>query len=144
MLGGFLGSLDIYEEYRRTGRDVRAMLNLDMTGWTRSTLDAGVEKHIGLSQDFVHLGLTEFTKQLVDTYLDIPWKAGRTGWAASDHSSANKFGFPSAGAMESLPRYHSPHSLAESDTITTIDFSQMHELSKLAVAFAYELMSAGL
>src|SRR3984885_12459751 len=37
--GGLLGSQAIFSEYERVGRDVRAMLQQDMTGYVQKTLD---------------------------------------------------------------------------------------------------------
>ncbi|KAK5002240.1 Leucine aminopeptidase 1, partial [Elasticomyces elasticus] len=39
--GGLLGSQAIFSSYERAGRDVRAMLQQDMTGYTHATLAAG-------------------------------------------------------------------------------------------------------
>jgi leucyl aminopeptidase len=63
--GGLLGSQAIFSEYERTGRDVKAMLQQDMTGFTQKTLDAGEPESVGVITDFVDPGLTEFIKKIV-------------------------------------------------------------------------------
>ena len=39
--GGLLGSQAIFQSYEKAGRDVKAMLQQDMTGYVQKTLDAG-------------------------------------------------------------------------------------------------------
>jgi leucyl aminopeptidase len=63
--GGLLGSQAIFSEYEKTGRDVKAMLQQDMTGYVQGTLDAGKEESVGVITDFVNPALTEFIKDIV-------------------------------------------------------------------------------
>jgi leucyl aminopeptidase len=63
--GGLLGSQAIFSEYERTGRDVKAMLQQDMTGFVQGTLDAGKKESVGVITDFVDPALTEFIKKIV-------------------------------------------------------------------------------
>jgi bacterial leucyl aminopeptidase len=63
--GGLLGSQAIFSEYEKTGRDVKAMLQQDMTGYVQGTLDAGKEESVGVITDFVNPALTEFIKEIV-------------------------------------------------------------------------------
>ncbi len=63
--GGLLGSQAIFSEYEKTGRDVKAMLQQDMTGFVQGTLDAGKEESVGVITDFVDPALTTFIKEIV-------------------------------------------------------------------------------
>jgi leucyl aminopeptidase len=63
--GGLLGSQAIFSEYEKTGRDVKAMLQQDMTGYVQGTLDAGKKESVGVITDFVNPALTEFIKEVV-------------------------------------------------------------------------------
>jgi leucyl aminopeptidase len=63
--GGLLGSQAIFSEYEKTGRDVKAMLQQDMTGYVQGTLDAGKPESVGVITDFVNPALTEFIKEVV-------------------------------------------------------------------------------
>lgn len=63
--GGLLGSQAIFSEYERVGRDVRAMLQQDMTGYVQGTLDAGKKESVGVITDFVDPALTAFIKKIV-------------------------------------------------------------------------------
>lgn len=65
--GGLLGSRAIFNEYEKTGRDVRAMLQQDMTGFIQRTLDAGEEEHMGICTDHIDLDLTNYIKKIITT-----------------------------------------------------------------------------
>jgi len=63
--GGLLGSQAIFSAYERQGRDVRAMLQQDMTGYVQKTLDAGEQESVGVITDFVSPALTHFITKVV-------------------------------------------------------------------------------
>ena len=65
--GGLLGSQAIFSEYSRQKRDVRAMLQQDMTGYVAKTLAAGEPESVGVITDFVDPGLTDFIKEVIST-----------------------------------------------------------------------------
>jgi leucyl aminopeptidase len=69
--GGLLGSQAIFSEYSRQGRDVRAMLQQDMTGYVARTLAAGEPESVGVITDFVDPRLTEFIKEVITTVSTI-------------------------------------------------------------------------
>ena len=62
---GLLGSQAIFLSYEQEGRDVKAMLQQDMTGYIQNTLDAGEPESVGVITDFVDPGLTEFIKEVI-------------------------------------------------------------------------------
>jgi leucyl aminopeptidase len=63
--GGLLGSQAIFSSYEKEGRDVKAMLQQDMTGYVQATLDAGKPESVGVITDFVDPDLTTFIKKIV-------------------------------------------------------------------------------
>lgn len=63
--GGLLGSQAIFSQYEKEGRDVVAMLQQDMTGFTKKTLDAGQPESVGVITDYVDPELTEFIKAVI-------------------------------------------------------------------------------
>lgn len=63
--GGLLGSQAIFSSYEKEGRDIKAMLQQDMTGYVQGTLDAGKKESVGVITDFVNPALTEFIKTVV-------------------------------------------------------------------------------
>jgi Zn-dependent M28 family amino/carboxypeptidase len=63
--GGLLGSQAIFSAYEKQGRDVKAMLQQDMTGFVTRTLDAGKPESVGVIVDFVDPSLTEYIKKII-------------------------------------------------------------------------------
>ena len=64
--GGLRGSQDIFTQYSNAGRDVWAMLNQDMVGYTKATLDAGKPESFGLITDFTDPELNEYIGRVID------------------------------------------------------------------------------
>jgi leucyl aminopeptidase len=69
---GLLGSQAIFTEYQKTGRDIKAMLQQDMTGFVQGTLDSGKEESVGVITDFVDPALTDFIKKIVTEVCSLP------------------------------------------------------------------------
>ena len=63
--GGLLGSQAVWTQYKQARRDVKAMLQQDMTGYVQGTLDAGNEEAIAVVVDFVDTELTRFIKDVI-------------------------------------------------------------------------------
>ncbi|KAJ6629171.1 peptidase [Mycena sp. CBHHK59/15] len=135
--GGLLGSQAVAQAYE--GRvNVIAMSQFDMTAWVKR----GTREEVGIITDFTDESLTEFNKQLVEMYLDIPWVETECGYACSDHASWRKAGYPSSFTIESTFGNSNKNIHSGNDRIDISDefsFSHMLEFSKLAVALAVEL-----
>ncbi|KAM3078397.1 Leucine aminopeptidase 1 [Clarireedia jacksonii] len=142
--GGLLGSQAIFSEYERTGRDVKAMLQQDMTGFVQKTLDAGEPESVGVITDFVDPGLTDFIKKIVSEYCDIPYVETKCGYACSDHASASKAGYPSAFVIESDFKYSDDHIHTSDDSIKYLSFDHMLQHARLTLGLVYELAFAKL
>lgn len=65
--GGLLGSQEVFSRYKEDDRDIRAMLQQDMTGYAQGTLDAGKPESVGVIVDFVNPDLTNFIKKVITT-----------------------------------------------------------------------------
>ncbi len=63
--GGLLGSQAVFADYKKHRRDVIAMIQTDMTGFTRKTIQAGEVESVGVITDYVDAGLTEFIKKII-------------------------------------------------------------------------------
>jgi leucyl aminopeptidase len=63
--GGLLGSQAIFSAYEKAGRNVKAMLQQDMTGFVQRTVQAGKEESVGVIVDFVDPNLTAFIKEII-------------------------------------------------------------------------------
>src|SRR5699024_7995530 len=64
--GGLLGSQAIFQSYEQSNRDVKAMLQQDMTGYVQGTLDAGDPESVGVIVDYVDAGLTKFINTVIE------------------------------------------------------------------------------
>ena len=61
--GGLLGSQAIFQAYAKQDRDIKAMLQQDMTGYTHETIAAGEPESVGVITDYVDPCLTDFIKE---------------------------------------------------------------------------------
>lgn len=142
--GGLLGSQAIFESYEKEGRDVKAMLQQDMTGYVQKTLDAGEPESVGVITDFVDAGLTDFIKKIITEYCDVPYVLTKCGYACSDHASASKAGYPSAFVIESDFKYSSNKIHTTDDVLKYLSFDHMAQHAKMTLGLAYELVFAKL
>ncbi|KAI9649791.1 Leucine aminopeptidase 1 [Ciborinia camelliae] len=142
--GGLLGSQAIFAEYEKTGRDIKAMLQQDMTGYIQKTLDAGEPESVGVITDFVDPDLTNFIKKIITEYCDIPYVETKCGYACSDHASASKAGYPSAFVIESDFKYSDNHIHTSDDSIKYLSFDHMLQHARLTLGLVYELAFAKL
>jgi leucyl aminopeptidase len=140
--GGLLGSQAIFQFYEQTSRDVKAMLQQDMTGYIQKTLDAGEPESVGVITDFVDPGLTDFIKKIIGVYCDIPYILTKCGYACSDHASASKAGYPSAFVIESDFKYSDNKIHTTEDKIEYLNFGHMLQHARLTLGLAYELAFA--
>jgi leucyl aminopeptidase len=140
--GGLLGSQAIFQSYEKEGKDVKAMLQQDMTGYVQKTIDAGEPESVGVITDYVDPGLTEFIKKVITVYCDIPYILTKCGYACSDHASASKAGYPSAFVIESDFKYSDNKIHTTEDKIEYLSFDHMLQHAKLTLGLAYELAFA--
>jgi leucyl aminopeptidase len=63
--GGLRGSQDIFTQYAAANRDIWAMLQQDMVGYTKATLDAGKPESFGLITDFTDPALNEYITRVI-------------------------------------------------------------------------------
>ncbi|KAJ5108855.1 Aminopeptidase [Penicillium angulare] len=140
--GGLLGSQAVFGKYKKNFREVKAMLQQDMTGFVQGTLDAGQEESVGVIVDYVDQGLTKFIKEVITTYCDIPYVETKCGYACSDHASASRFGYPSAFVIESSFENSDKKIHSTDDLIKYLSFDHMLQHAKMSLAFAYELAFA--
>lgn len=142
--GGLLGSRALFSAYKKEGRDVKAMLQQDMTGYVQKTLDAGETESVGVITDYVDPALTDFIKKVVTTYCDIPYVLTKCGYACSDHASASQAGYPSAFVIESDFKYSDTKIHTTEDKIEYLSFDHMLQHARLTLGLVYELAFADL
>ncbi|KAB8230251.1 M28 family metallopeptidase [Aspergillus alliaceus] len=142
--GGLLGSQDIFQQYSQKKKDVKAMLQQDMTGYTEGTTNAGKKESIGIITDNVDANLTKFLRMIVAAYTNLPSVDSKCGYGCSDHASATKYGYPAAFAFESEFGDDSPYIHSADDTIDTVNFDHVLQHARMTLGFAYELAFASL
>ncbi|KAJ9194392.1 hypothetical protein DTO164E3_5370 [Paecilomyces variotii] len=140
--GGLLGSQAIFSQYSKDRRNVKAMLQQDMTGYVQGTLDKGLKESVGVIVDYVDKGLTEFIKEVITTYCDIAFVETKCGYACSDHASASRYGYPSAFVIESEFENSDKKIHSTEDKIKYLSFDHMLQHAKMSLSFAYELAFA--
>ncbi|KAK2873448.1 hypothetical protein FQN49_002371 [Arthroderma sp. PD_2] len=136
--GGLLGSAAIFQKYKSDGRKIKAMLNQDLTGFTKK----GNPEQFGLITDNTNMELNEFCKTIVEKYASIPILEAKCGYACSDHASAHRNGFPSSFIAETNFRGDNPYLHTADDVIANLDFDHILEHTKVAVGFMTELAMA--
>lgn len=136
--GGLLGSDAIATAYAKAGKKVKAMMELDMTGY----FAAGSKEVIAIEADYIDSGLNTFTKALVSAYSSLPSASDTPcGYACSDHASWYDQGYPTTMLYEAITGNDNQKIHSSSDTITVSGFSWSHslEFAKVALGFVYEL-----
>ncbi|KXN68651.1 Zn-dependent exopeptidase, partial [Conidiobolus coronatus NRRL 28638] len=128
---GLLGSADIARTYKRSRKNVVAMLHQDMVGYKEKGVDT-----MRVQTDFVDQELTTFISKLITTYTPYPVFRDTCGYACSDHASFYEKGYKTAIQSETvLARgYHT-----DLDVIEDMDFDYFKEFCKVGVAYAIEI-----
>ncbi|KAI0412350.1 Zn-dependent exopeptidase [Xylaria grammica] len=129
--GGLLGSRDVFNSYVRSGVDVLAVMNQDMTGYSPNNV-------IAVFTDYADAGLTAFIQKLVPVYTSLPLSTDRCGYGCSDHASAYSAGYPAAYVCDENIRDSSPYIHSAQDTVSTVSFPHVFEHAKLTVGFLVE------
>ncbi|KAF1918172.1 hypothetical protein BDU57DRAFT_514780 [Ampelomyces quisqualis] len=137
--GGLRGSQDIFHQYAAAGRDIWAMLQQDMVGYTKATLDAGKPESFGLITDFTAALLNEYLSRVINEYTEITYVESRCGYACSDHGSATRNGFPASFVFEAAFEYRNPHIHTADDTMEHIDPKHVLQHGRLILGYLYEL-----
>ncbi|KAJ3567457.1 hypothetical protein NP233_g6352 [Leucocoprinus birnbaumii] len=135
---GLLGSNAIATSYKSAGIQVKAFMELDMSGY----FAPGSKEVMALEADYIDSGLNNFLKQLITMYSRIPYTMDiPCGYACSDHASWYKQGYPSSFPYEAVTGDDDPQIHSSGDTTSVNGFSWAHslEFAKMAVAFAYEM-----
>jgi leucyl aminopeptidase len=130
---GLLGSQEISRSWRNAGRQVRGVLQLDMT------MFPGTTRAITFVTDFVNADLTRFSTELVDHYVKAPWRETECGYACSDHASWQKLGYAAAFPFEATFDGSNQDIHTERDLIGLLDMEHGLHFAKLGAAFAIEL-----
>lgn len=133
---GLLGSADIAGQYKKTGKNVIGVMQLDMTGHHGTS-----NKDIVMMSDFTNKYQNAFIGALIDRYLGYSWGYSKCGYGCSDHASwtRNKYAasIPFESTMNDINhKIHTPK-----DTLDNLGGDASHALkfAKLGIAFMMEL-----
>ncbi len=132
---GLLGSAEIAKKYKADARNVRAVLQLDMT------LHPG-SGHlvIGNVQDYTTAWLKDYLVDINSTYLKVTLIPDECGYACSDHASWYKNGYPTLMPFEANTETMNSNIHTPKDVINQMsDFEHSAVFSKIAVIFALDL-----
>ena len=133
---GLLGSQDIADDFNDNGVNVVAVLQLDMTNYQGSVQD------MAFLSDFTNSTLTQFAKDLVDTYQpELEWTNTACGYGCSDHASWHREGYPAVMPSEAIFGQHNPWLHTTSDTVSTLGNNADHayKFARLATALMVEV-----
>ena len=135
---GLRGSQQIANDYRREGKDVKAVLQLDMTG------HKGSEYDLVLISDYTTAEQNEFLVALINEYLpNLKWTYDQCGYACSDHASWYRNSYPVSFPFESTFKTYNKKIHTHNDTIPHMKSGLNHiiNFSKLAFSFIVESSS---
>jgi len=131
---GLKGSQLIAEDYFEQGKDVVAMLQLDMTYYVGTG-----QPVIGIVTDFTNATLTQFIRQCVEAYSDLPWVDTKCGYGCSDHASWTQYGYRAAFPFETPFGDRNPFIHTPGDTTEHVDVMHGLEFAKMALGYLVEV-----
>jgi len=127
---GLRGSQAIANDYAARGVNVVSMMQFDVVGYFAN------RREIGIVTDFTNPEATQFLRKIIEEYCDWPWTNRPCGYACSDHASYHRANYPASFPVEIV--FH-PSMHTTRDTIDTVNFEQVLQFTKLAVAHSVEL-----
>lgn len=133
---GLLGSKEIAQTYKREGKIVVGVMQLDMVNHHGSNDD------VTIITDYTNEAQNNFLASLLDTYLpELSWGRDTCGYACSDHASWTAQGFPASTPFETRKREMNRNIHTSRDTLDRMGGTADHALkfAKLTLAFVIEL-----
>ncbi|MBP7843654.1 MAG: M20/M25/M40 family metallo-hydrolase [Proteobacteria bacterium] len=135
---GLLGSAEIAESYKNEGKNVVAVMQLDMTSFPGS----GLFKFSNMT-DFTTPTLRKLIEDLNTLYVGGEVIHSECGYGCSDHASWYRNGFPTVIPFESHMDEYNPNIHTPQDTITAeINFEHSAMFAKLALSYVMEVSAS--
>lgn len=134
---GLKGSLEVAERYKRDKKNVVAVLNFDMTGYTTDGKTCYI---LSGDKDFVDAELADLSKLLIPMYTKLAPKEGRCGYACSDHASWSRYGFATCCVSEGSPndKNYNKEIHSVNDTMKYVSMPYSIEFCKFGIGFLIE------
>ena len=133
---GLIGSAEIAANYKAQGKNVLAMMQIDMNGY-----NAGESGKMWFVSNNTSAELNTYLEQLVQSYIGVPTGRKILTAGSSDHASWHRLGFPVAFPTEN-PDSHNPHIHTIADTPEKLDMTYSKQFAQLAIAFAFHKAEA--
>jgi leucyl aminopeptidase len=132
---GLVGSQFVVNYFQSHQIPVKAVLQLDMTGFRNNKNDPTIWIYDDNTDE--HLNL--FLADLMTVYLGIPNAHSSCGYGCSDHASWQAKGIPASFPCETDFEHHNNKIHTAEDTIDRLTPEHMVNFTKLGIAFAVEL-----
>jgi len=132
---GLRGSNEIADQWAAEGRNVRGVMQLDMTDYKGSAAD------IVLFTDYTSPTMTDALETMAGTYLPtMAISRDSCGYACSDHASWFQNGFPTVLPFESQMDDYNPNIHTSGDTLAFLGNNADHaaKFSRLGLAWVVE------
>lgn len=134
---GLRGSVEVAERYKKDKKNVVAVLNFDMTGYTTDGKTCYI---LSGDKDFVDAELADLSKLLIPMYTKLAPKDGRCGYACSDHASWSRYGFATCCVSEGSPndKNYNKEIHSVNDTMKYVSMPYSIEFCKFGIGFIVE------
>lgn len=134
---GLRGSNEIADQWAAEGRQVRGVMQLDMTDFKGSAAD------IVLFTDYTSATATDALQTLAGTYLpELVISRDACGYACSDHAPWFQNGFPTVLPFESQMDEYNPNIHSSGDTLAFLGNNTDHALKFARLGLAWVIQQA--
>jgi leucyl aminopeptidase len=134
---GLRGSNEIADQWQAEGRNVRGVMQLDMTDYKGSAAD------IVLFTDYTSATMTDSLEALAGTYLPtMVMSRDACGYACSDHAPWFQDGFPTVLPFESQMDEYNPNIHSSGDTLAFLGNNTDHALKFAKLGLAWVVQQA--
>lgn len=137
---GLLGSAEIAQAAKRENKNIKAVLQLDMTLFPGSGANT-----IASMSDFTAPWLRDYMNQINKTYLNISVLDDKCGYGCSDHASWHRQGFATLFPTEATFNSVFQQIHTDKDVVSSVmSFDHALIFSKIALIFAMDLSQQSL
>jgi leucyl aminopeptidase len=134
---GLRGSNEIADQWQAEARNVRGVMQLDMTDYKGSVAD------IVLFEDYTSATMTNALQTLAGNYLpELAISRDSCGYACSDHAPWFQDGFPTVLPFESQMDEYNPNIHSSGDTLAFLGNSTDHALKFARLGLAWVVQQA--
>ncbi len=134
---GLRGSNEIADQFQAQARQVRGVMQLDMTAYQGSAAD------IVLFEDYTSPTMTDNLQALAGTYLpDMAMSRDSCGYACSDHAPWFQNGYPTVLPFESQMDEYNPNIHSSGDTMAFFGNNADHAIKFAKLGLAWVIQQA--